>query len=181
MNPGTHTPALGYAALTALLCWRVYVRFRRALGPQPLSRYRAPITLAIYGLLLAVLLPALWGHVVPLVTWVAAMAAGALLAVWALRKTVFVARPGALQYTPYAPIALTLAALFAVRVAYRVLEVTVLAPHQPGLQGLTAFVRSPLTLAAFGLWVGYNLRYTLGLWAWRRRVLAAKRARDGSP
>jgi hypothetical protein len=37
--------------LGSLITWRVYARFRKLVGRQRLSRYRAPITLSIYSLL----------------------------------------------------------------------------------------------------------------------------------
>ena len=40
------------------------------------------------------------------------------------------------------------------------------------------FVRSPLTLAVFGLLAGYYIAYAIGLVRWRYRVLRAKRERE---
>lgn len=167
---------LGYTALAVFVSWRAYARFRRAVGSQRLSRFRAPITFAIYGLILLAVVGSLVHQPLLLAVLLGFMAVGAVLAAVALRKTVFVAKPGALTYTPYTPIALSLAVLFLVRLAYRLVEVLWLAPGVPRSAG--EFVRSPLTLGAFGLLAGYTLWYTGGLAAWRRKVIAAKRARQ---
>lgn len=172
-----HAAALvGYAGIAGLVVWRIYVRFKRAVGPQRLSRFRAPVTFGIYGLILLVLLCLLWATPLLLLELLAFLTLGALLAVLGLRKTSFEAKPGVLSYTPHSPIALSLAVLFVCRIAYRLLEVYVLQPHS--VRDAVEFTRSPLTLGAFGLLAGYTLSYTYGLASWRRKVLAAKRARE---
>jgi len=40
------------------------------------------------------------------------------------------------------------------------------------------FVRSPLTLAVFGLLAGYYIGYAIGLARWHHRVLRARRERE---
>lgn len=170
------SPLLGYTALAIFILWRVFVRFKRAIGPQRLSRYRAPITFAIYGIILLAVVWSLVPRLGLIAELLGFMAIGAALAAVALRKTLFEAKPGSLTYTPYKPIALSLATLFLARLAYRLIEVLWLAPEVQRSAG--EFVSSPLTLGAFGLLTGYTLWYTKGLAAWRRHVIAAKRARE---
>lgn len=171
------TPALlGFTAAIAVLTWRIYVRIKRSYGPQRLSRFRAPVTFTIYCVLLLALTPVLWSRPSAALVMALCMGAGAGLGAVALTKSTFVARPGSLIYTPYAPIALTLAALFLVRILWRIAEILINA--KSASQGNADFIRSGWTLGAFGLWVGYILWYTYGLAAWRRRVLERKRARE---
>lgn len=167
---------LGYTALAIFILWRVFVRFKRAIGPQRLSRYRAPITFAIYGPILVAIIFSLVPRMGLIAELLGFMVVGAALAAVALRKTRFEAKPGSLTYTPYKPIALSLATLFLARLACRLIEVLWLAPEVQRSAG--EFVSSPLTLGAFGLLTGYALWYTKGLAAWRRNVIAAKRARQ---
>lgn len=175
-GPALHaTSSTAYAALAALVAWRVYVRFKRAVGRQRLTRYRAPVTLSIYAILVGTIVVAARAHPVMLVELAAFIAGGALLARHALSKTTFEATPGGLYYTPHQPLALALAVLFAARIGYRVVQVML--HHPDTVQSTGDFARSPVTLAAFGLLIGYNATYVIGLAAWRRRVLKARDAR----
>ena len=165
-------------ALVPLVAWRVVVRFRRATGRQRLSRYRGPITLTLYGLLIGAVALANVHMPVRLLMFALALAAGAALASVALRGTTFEATPRGLFYTPHGPIGLSLAVLFVARLAYRVVQVTLIdlsTPHSAG-----EFARSPLTLLTFGLMAGYYTAYMLGLMRWRARVLRAKRLREAA-
>lgn len=170
------SPLLGYTALTIFILWRVFTRFKRAIGPQHLSRYRAPVTFSIYGPILLAVIWSLAPRPLLITVLLGFMAAGAALGAVALRKTVFEAKPGSLTYTPYKPIALSLATLFLARLAYRLIEVLWLAPEIHRSAG--EFFSSPLTLGAFGLFAGYTLWYTKGLATWRRNVIASKHARQ---
>ena len=166
--------------LVPLIAWTVYVRFRRASGRQRLSRYRAPITLTIYGLLVATVTVTNLPRPISLLTFAIALVVGACLAAFSLTRTQFEPTPKCLFYTPHAPIGLSLAALFVARLAYRLIEVYVIAPTAP--RDASEFAGSALTLTTFGLVAGYYACYMLGLARWRRRVLGAKRrreARDG--
>jgi len=167
----------GFAGVAALVAWRVYARIRRMVGRQRLSRYRAPITLGIYALLLVlVALPSL-SHPERLWWLPAGLACGVALGVFGLRHTRFEAVRGeGFFYTPNAHLGIGLSLLFVARIAYRIYEVyagDLAAPH-----GTVGFAQSPLTLAVFGLLAGYYISYAAGLLRWRARVLRAKRAND---
>lgn len=168
---------LAIAAIVPLVAWRVYVRFRRASGRQRLSRYRGPITLAIYFLLIGAVAFANWRFPAHLLAFAAALALGGGLAVFGLKRTQFEPTPSGLYYTPHGPIGISLAVLFVARIAYRFVEVYVLDTGAPRSFG--EFAHSPLTLGAFGLLAGYYWSYMLGLVLWRRRVLRAKDRRAG--
>lgn len=169
-------PSLTVALLVPLIAWRVWVRFKRASGRQRLSRYRGPITLTLYTLLIGAV--ALANHARPLFLAVFALAllAGGALATFALRRTSFEPTPRGLFYTPYAPVGLALAALFVVRIGWRFVEVYALEPH--AARSVAEFAQSPLTLGAFGLLAGYYFWTMVGLMRWRHRALDAKRRRE---
>jgi hypothetical protein len=171
--PGT----LAIAVIVPLLAWRIYARFRRLVGRQRLSRVRPWITLTIFPLLVAMLL---W------VTrfdgeregWlVLGIAAGAALAVFALRLTRFEAVAGeGFFYTPNAPLGIALTALMVGRIGYRMYEVWTLGPNVA--RNNTEFIRSPVTLVIFGVLAGYYISYATGLVRWRLGALRAKRERE---
>lgn len=175
MHPLTSTVA--YVSLGVLVAWRVYARFRRMIGPQRLSKYRGPITLAVFpALVLLVALPSL-AHPINLLWLAIALGCGAALGRFGLRRTQFEAIPGkGFFYTPNAHLGIALSSLFVVRLAYRAVEVFVFAPSEP--RSAAEFAQSPLTLFAFGLLAGYYISYAVGLVSWRARVLRAKAARQ---
>lgn len=170
------TSAIATIALAPLLAWRIYVRFRRASGRQRLSRYRGPITLALYSLLVGAVALANLRHPFHLLAFTVSLVAGGGLAAFALERTRFEPAPTGLYYTPHGPIGLSLAALFVARLAYRFIEVYLIDTATP--RSFAEFAHSPLTLGVFGLMAGYYLWYAVGLVRWRRRVLRAKRKRE---
>lgn len=172
LSPST----LAYAALGPLVGWRIYLKFRRSIGPQRLSKYRAPIVLALYlALTASVLTPLLWPAQPMLLLLLAlSLVAGAALAVVALSKTTFRASKKGLFYTPFKPLSLGVATLFLARVAFMAFEMCLTDADSAGITDLT---QSPLTLEAFGLFAGYYGCYTAGLARWRAGVLKAKRDR----
>lgn len=168
--------SIAAAVLVPLLAWRIHARFRRASGRQRLSRYRAPITLTLYGLIIGAMLlanmrrPAYSGGLA------LALIVGGYLAHYALGRTHFEPTPQGLFYTPHGPIGISLAVLFVARLVYRLVDVYLIDTAAP--RSGAEFVQSPLTLTIFGLMAGYYVWYALGLARWRYRVLKAKRARD---
>ena len=167
---------LTVVALVPLLAWRIYARFRRASGRQRLSRYRAPISLTLYTLLIGAVSFANAHRPVYLMVFGFALLAGAGLALFALRRTQFEATPKGLFYVPHGPIGISLAALFVARIVYRLVEVYLIDTAAP--RSAAEFAQSPLTLAAFGLLAGYYFYYTSGLARWRYKVLKARKARE---
>lgn len=159
-----------------MLAWRIYVRFRNASGRQRLSRYRGPITLTLYAVLVGAVALANLHHPPRLLGFAASLAVGGALATFALKRTRFEPKRSGLYYWPHGPIGLSLAVLFVARLGYRFIEVYVLDTAAPRSFG--EFAHSPLTLAAFGLMAGYYAWYMLGLMRWRQRVLRAKRERE---
>jgi hypothetical protein len=170
---------LAYLAIGSLVAWRVYARFRRMIGRQRLSKYRAPITLGIFSALVVLVAVASLRHPDRLLWLLLALSCGAGLGFFGLTRTRFEAIPGqGLFYTPNAHLGIALSLLFVARIAYRLYEVYVIDPNVP--RNATEFAQSPLTLLAFGLLAGYYLSYAVGLARWRARVFRAKRAREAA-
>jgi hypothetical protein len=107
------------------------------------------------------------------------LAAGAALAYVGLRLTQFDRMPAGIFYTPNGTIGAILSALLLGRLAYRffVLYPTVQSAHAEGADPFSAFQRSPLTLALFGIVIGYYIAYSIGLLV-RSRALREAPALD---
>lgn len=167
--PAPGPSALGLLVLLPLVAWRLYARFKRLVGRQRLSRVRPWITLTLFPVLILALAYGARTHAEALAWLAAALGAGALLARYGLAKTSFEATAAGLFYTPNAHLGIALSLLFTARVVYRLVE---LALHGPAPGHTGEFVRSPLTLAVFGLLAGYYVGYAVGLVRWRRSVSA---------
>lgn len=164
--PAPGLPALGLLVLVTLLAWRLYARVRRLVGRQRASRVRPWITLAVFPAFLA-LFAWLTGSAEQLAWLGAALLAGAALGVYGLRRTRFEATSQGLFYTPSAHLGIALSALLAGRILYRLVELYL---EGSGAFFGAPFVRSPLTLAIFGLLAGYYMTYAIGLVRWRHAV-----------
>lgn len=147
--PGSSTLTL--LTLSPLIVWRIYARLRKMFGRQRLSRYRAPITLAVYSLL------SLWVAHAALanpgrVGWlIGSLLAGAALSLLGIRHTQFEARRGeGLFYTPNAHLGFALSALFLARIAWRVAEVYWLTPAVP--RGTAEFMGSATRCVRLVCW-----------------------------
>jgi hypothetical protein len=174
------TPStIALLVLLPLLAWRVYSRFRKMVGRQRLSRVRPWITLTIFPALVALLIYAAQSHVERLGWLAGGLMIGSLLAAYGLRLTRFEPTPQGLFYTPNVHLGIALSLLFVGRILYRLAEVYAIDTTTP--PSSADFVRSPVTLAIFGLLAGYYVTYAFGLVRWRSRVLKAKRERESLP
>ena len=161
MDPHHTGPsAIVLMLLIPLLAWRLYARFRRMAGRQRLSAGRPWITIVVFPLLALLLCAATVPHPVRLSLLAAGLVAGALLGLFGLRKTQFERTGDGFFYTPNAHLGLALSLLFAVRVAFRLVQ-----PQDSG-----EFASSPLTLGVFGLLAGYYVAYAIGLVRWRAQA-----------
>src|SRR3954453_10250166 len=152
MHPSLSAPATSMIVLLALLPmvgWRIFIRFRRMIGRQQLSRVRPWITLAIFSIVLVLLAYAARAHVERLGWLAAGLAAGGLLAAYGLRLTRFEPTSQGLFYTPNAYLGIALSLLFFGRLLYRVAEVYAIT--RAGSATPPSFGSSSLTLAVFGL------------------------------
>jgi FtsH-binding integral membrane protein len=169
---------IGLLALLALLSWRAYARFKRMIGRQRLSKRRPWITLTVFPLLIILLGYGARTEPERLGWLIGGVVAGALLAAYGLSRTRFDPTPQGLFYTPNAHVGIILSLLFIARIVYRLVEISFVDPATP--RDTSAFARSSLTLAVFGLLAGYFMAYAVGLLRWRHRVQAAER-RPESP
>ncbi|WP_114240282.1 DUF1453 domain-containing protein [Dyella sp. C9] len=162
------TPQTIYALMIPLMAWIVWRRVRGFFGRQPIRRKRMMTrigVLSLIGVLLALgglhnlrLLEGLAGGVV----------AGAALGLLGLKLTRFERNAdGADVYIPNAWIGGVLTVLLVGRLAWRLL---VAVPQEQG----PAIGNSPLTLAIFGLTVGYYVCYFAGLLVHHRRFERAQ-------
>jgi hypothetical protein len=161
LDPKLITPIL-FGALIALA---IYRRVRRNIGRQPLATTRLAWRIGIFGIVGALMLA------LSLRDWhlFGAMAAGigggAALGWFGLRHTQFEVTPSGSFYTPHTYIGAFVSALFLGRIAYRylVLYSSGQAMAQTGASPFDAYQRSPLTLAIFGVLVGYYVCYYSGV------------------
>jgi hypothetical protein len=157
----------------ALVLWRVYSRVRRMIGRQKLSKIRPWFTVVVFPLLVGLLLLGSLAHPLSARALVAGVGCGAALGVYGLRLTKFEPTPQGLFYTPNAHLGIALSLLFLGRLAYRVVQIYVLA-GQASAADPAEFTRSPLTLLIFGTLAGYYVMYAVGLLRWRRDVFRSE-------
>jgi hypothetical protein len=171
LNPST----IALLVLAPLLAWRLYVRFRRVVGRQRLSRVRPWITLIILPTIVLLLAFTTYGHFERLLWLAGGSLVGALLGVYGLRHTQFESTPRGLFYTPHAHLGIALSLLFFGRVVYRLVQVYAL--DTSASRAGPEFAQSSLTLAIFGLLAGYYIAYAVGLVRWRNSVVLAEAER----
>lgn len=164
-------------AVLSLIAWRVYARFRKLVGRQRLSRVRPWITIFVFTSLVCMVGFFTAIHPERLAWLAAGVAVGVGLAVYGLKLTQFEPTREGLYYTPNAHLGIALTLLFVGRILFRLAEVYVLGGD---VRATPDFVRSPVTLAVFGLLAGYYVGYAIGLVRWRWGVLRAKREREAA-
>lgn len=169
------TTLLVMVPLMAFVVWR---RVRTQFGRQPIQRKRMTVRIAIFALIGALM--ALSGlHDMRLLEGLlGGMLGGALLGLAGLRLTRFERREdGSDGYIPNPWIGAVLTMLLIGRLAYRFLVVMPqMQPAEAGSHAVPAFGNSPLTLAVFGLLVGYYVVYFSGLLIHHRRFERAQAA-----
>jgi len=153
------------AVFVALFAFALFRRFRSLFGRQPLQPSRLKTRIVVLSLV-AVLLAMRGLHSANLAaSGLIGLVAGAALAYVGLRLTRFETMPAGIFYTPNGYIGAVLSALLLSRIAYRM---QVLYPVMQAAQTDTGdpfagFQRSPLTVALFGIVIGYYLAYGIGL------------------
>jgi hypothetical protein len=151
-------------ALAPLVVWRVYSRIKRLTTRQRSRTWRHRTTLVFFPLLLVMVGLAGLGNPLVLAALAAGLVGGVLLGTAALRNTLFEQAGEEFYFTPHPYIGMVVASLFLARMAYRAWEFYMhadFAQHD--------FMRSPLTLAVFGILAGYYITYAIGLLRWRQR------------
>lgn len=151
------------AIVVFLVGWRVYSRFRRNIGRQPVTRGRMLARILIYAVLtlvFAAISLLLASRLAVFGGLAAGLVLGAPLGLYGLYLTRFETTPQGRFYTPNPYMGVGLSMLLVVRLAYRLLIVSGAAGQartQPQL------MQSPLTMFIFGLLAGYYMAYFIGV------------------
>jgi hypothetical protein len=171
LNPQLITMAL----MTGLVVWIVYRRVRRNFGRQRLDARRLYVRTAILSGIGALMLMASARNPELLGALVAGTACGSVLGFFGFRHTTFEVTPQGRYYTPHTNFGLLITGLLLGRLLYRFVTVyqDALATVQPAQSPLASLQRSPLTLAIFGLLIGYYLVFNVGVLRKGRETLPA--------
>jgi cytochrome b561 len=164
MTPETYLP---YFAVPLVL-WRVYMRVKRLTSRQRSNRTRHWFSVVLFSLFLLGFGVAALGHPLALAALGLCTAAGAGLALVALRRTQFEQADGQVYFTPHARIGLLVAMLFVGRILWRLVDMTL---HAPAPNDNPA--AHPANMVVFGLLAGYYVMYAAGILRWRHAHGAA--------
>jgi hypothetical protein len=162
MDPTTAkiVPALA----TLYVGWRVYVRFRRNIGRQPLRPGRMTWSIVFFGVISVFVGLGAFSYQPALLSFGGGLLLGIPFAFAGLQLTKFETTAEGHFYTPNTHIGLALTLLLAGRVAYRVVLLLGSSASLPP----SALMQSPLTLGIIGLTAGYYIAYNSGV-LWHRR------------
>ena len=177
MTAAPHPSFLVSIGVGALILWRVYFRVRRMIGRQKLSNIRPWMTALVFPALFGLLLLGSLAHPINALGLLVGAGCGTALGVYGLRLTKFEQTPEGLFYTPSAHLGIALSLLFLGRLAYRLVQIYVLA-EQTSVAWPNDFTRSPLTLVIFGTLAGYYVTYAIGLLRWRQRTARSGVSRE---
>jgi hypothetical protein len=157
---------IGPLIATPLIALAIYRRVRGSFGKQPIRGKRMIARVAILGIL-AVLLGLSGFHNLELLEGlVGGILGGAVLGYVGLRLTRFETTAEGDRYIPNPWIGALLTVLLVGRLAWRFM---VTMPAMDAAHQGPALGNSPLTLAVFGLTVGYYMAYYIGLLVHHRR------------
>jgi hypothetical protein len=148
----------------ALIAFAIYRRVRRNIGRQPLSPARLTARITIFGILGAMILLMSLRDANLFGAMLAGVVGGVALAWLGLKHTQFEVTPEGRFYTPHTYIGAFVSALFLGRIAYRFI-VLYSTPHALAADSdpFAAYQKSPLTLAIFGVLIGYYVAYYAGI------------------
>ncbi|HKE49282.1 MAG TPA: DUF1453 domain-containing protein [Rhodanobacteraceae bacterium] len=160
----SHDPYV-FAAIAALVLLALYRRFRSSFGRQRLSPTRIKVRIGLLGLATLMLILRGMHSIDFAAAGLVGVAAGAALAWYAIRLTRFDVMPGGLFYTPNGYIGAVLTAVLLGRLVYRfqVLYPSLEAAKAQTGDPFASFQGSPLTVALFGIVLGYYIAYGIGL------------------
>jgi hypothetical protein len=163
-NAAKIVPALA----TLYVGWRMYVRFRRNVGRQPLQSNRMIGRIIFFGAISVLIALGASSHQPALLSFGGGLLLGLPFAFAGLRLTKFETTAEGHFYTPNTHIGLALTLLVAARFAYRLTMIFV-ASNANAPQAM--FLQSPLTLGMIGLIAGYYIAYYAGvLWHLRDKA-----------
>jgi hypothetical protein len=154
----------GAVAITVLLLFAIYRRFRRFIGRQPLNPRRMVARMVILSIIGALLLPAALHSATVALDISAGLVLGVALGVWGAKHTRFEWHEGKLHYVPHTYAGLVVFALFLGRLLYRLLFVWQSGGFAPGAGAPSGspfgnLSQNPLTLSVFFVLIGYYVCY----------------------
>lgn len=173
MDPKLVTPML----VAIFVAWAIYRRVRRNIGRQRVQPTRMRFRMIVLGVVGALALAASARNVELVAALAAGIVGGVALAWLGLRHTKFETTPQGGFYTPHTWIGLAVSALLLGRIAYRFMVVYPVAhaASQVGANPFAAYQKSPLTLAIFGVVIGYYVAYYSGVLVKSREAVSTKR------
>lgn len=160
---------LGTVALliiAPLLVWRIYSRVKKLMARQRSIAARHWAGALVFTAIVLVTLAEVAGNTLLLGYWAAGTALGIGWGLFALRKTRMESTAEGAFFTPYAPLGMLFALLFAARVLYILFEVYANQGTGVPMRKLT---ESPVTVLALTLMAGYFGTVSAGLLRWRLR------------
>jgi hypothetical protein len=160
----TVDPKIITIVVAALACWGLYRRVRRSFGRQTISESRLWLRIIIWTVVGAVF--AWWSVRNPnaIAALIGGLAGGTVLGLVGIRHTRFEFTPQGRFYIPHTYLGVAVTTLFVGRLLYRFTSLSYGAQSLgPNPDPIASLQRSPLTLAIFGLLVGYYLVFSLGV------------------
>ena len=161
MDPKLITPIL----MVAVLAFAIYRRVRRTIGRQPLQPKRMQFRMIFFALAGVITLAFSFRNIELAGSLLGGAAAGAALGYFGLRHTKFETTSEGQFYTPHLYVGLFVTVLFLGRIAYRfiflypMMQAATKANESP----FAEYQKSPLTLAIFGVVIGYYVAYYAGV------------------
>lgn len=151
--------------LGAFILLAIYRRVRRNIGRQPVQPARMRSRMVMLTVIGALITFGATRDMNLLGAMLAGIAGGAALGWFGLQHTKFEKTEQGDFYTPHTWIGLAVSLLLLGRIAYRFLMVypSMHAAAQADQNPFASFQRSPLTLAIFGVLVGYYVFYYAGV------------------
>ena len=168
VDPKLVTPLL----FAALLIWVVYRRLRRTFGRQTVRAGWMWMRVVVLALIGGLVLVGTAHNMSALEGMLGGIVCGCALGYLGLRHTQFEITPAGSFYTPHTYIGLVVSALFLSRLVYRFFSMyaggqvglpAAAPPGDPAASVLASSYQSPLTVAIFGVLIGYYLLFNLGV------------------
>lgn len=149
----------------AFILFAIYRRVRRNIGRQPVQPTRMRSRMVMLTLIGALIGLGATRDINLLGALLAGIAGGAALGWFGLQHTKFENTAQGNFYTPHTYIGAAVSLLLLARIAYRFFIVlpSMQAAARADQNPLAAFQRSPLTLAIFGVLIGYYVFYYAGV------------------
>ena len=147
--------------MIAVIGFAIYRRIRRNIGRQRYQPNRMRVRMAIFGVIGAIALLFSFRNIDVGGAMLAGLVGGAALGLFGVRHTKFETSPQGQFYTPHTYIGLFVTLLLLGRLAYRFVIVmpAMQAAAQADANPYASFQRSPLTMAIFGIVIGYYIAY----------------------